>query len=92
MQPTNRLSYHSLIAVFAICALAGCAQFQNSFGEITDPDSSPAEYAAANPAESLSQENSDDPTEPLNSTDAHGERSFMYKGIKVQVSDGELSE
>jgi hypothetical protein len=71
----------SIIVAVAICALTGCAQFQNSFGEITDADSSRSQYALTSP-DSASK----------NSSAPGSERGFTYRGVRLQMSDGELPE
>lgn len=69
----------SILVGFAIFALSGCAQFQDSFGEITDPDRSPSEYAASNPDSAA-----------RNPSDTRSYRSLTYGGVKVQLGQGEL--
>jgi hypothetical protein len=77
--------YRSALIGFAIFALAGCAQFQDSFGEITNPDNHPDEYAAISPEVALSQ---DKP----NPSDNSSQRSFTFRGIKVEMNDGEVTQ
>lgn len=81
MRPKRSTIYRSLIAALAISALAGCAQFQDSFGEITNPDPSPVQYASR----SLD-------SRPVVSKDPDGERNFIYRGVKVELSKGEVTE
>jgi len=86
MQPKHSTIGRSVIIGFAIFALAGCAQFQDSFGEITAPDRSSSEYTAINPETTAMEHRSGD------SSDRRGARSFTYGGVKVQLSDRERIE
>ena len=82
----------SIIVGLAIVTLAGCAQFQNSFGAITDPDSPGTEYVATNAHTAASADKSDDDSGRWSSSDASRERSFIFEGVKVQLSDGQLTQ
>jgi uncharacterized lipoprotein YajG len=73
----NRL----VIIGFAIFALAGCAQFQDSFGEITNPDPSPTEYAST-AADS----------EARIPSDRRSDQSLTYGGVRVQLSNANSRE
>jgi hypothetical protein len=78
-----------VIVGLSICALAGCAQLQDSFGEISDPDGSRIEYLTSNSQTTMLQRGSDETSGPRDQSDPHpSERGFSYGGIKLELSDG----
>ena len=89
MKVTRSAISRSFSLAFAICALSGCAQFQDSFGEISDL-ARPTAYAAGEPA-SASPSIADEAAGTANAGEP-AERSFMYEGVKVEMSDGGLPE
>ena len=90
MKVTRSAMSRSLAVAFAICALSGCAQFQDSFGEISDLVR-PTAYAADKPASGASLSIADEAAGTANAGEP-AERSFMYEGVKVEMSDGGLPE
>jgi hypothetical protein len=64
----------------AITALAGCAQFENSFGEVTDQFGPRAQQSALN----------SDATASMQSP--AGRKNLAVGGVMVQLSDGRVVE
>ncbi|HLX36905.1 MAG TPA: hypothetical protein VKR29_03855 [Candidatus Binataceae bacterium] len=76
-------AFRMMVLVGSIFALAGCAQFQDSFGEITDAFDSAAEQPA--PSSNL--------TATAQSPDSGaGQKKLAVGGVMVQLSDGRLME
>jgi len=82
----------SMLIGLALCAMAGCAQFQDSFGQITDPDHSLSQYAATDSEMTVQEQKPDDESGSRNSSDPRSQRNLMFGGVKVQLSNGELLE
>ena len=84
MRSKSSAIYRSLMVGFAISALTGCAWTQHSFGEITNPGPSTVASAAADPDSSVSN--------PSKANDSWDERGFTYRGVKIELSRGEVTE
>jgi hypothetical protein len=82
----------SMLIGLALCALAGCAQFQDSFGEITDPDHSLREYARTDSETTLQEQKPDGESVSRNSSAPRSQRNLIFEGVKVELSNGELLE
>ena len=78
-----------VLAAVAICALAGCAQFEDSFGEITELYSARSEPVASFAAAQTQE--SDVPGTPA-SSDNRSERNLLMGGLSVRMNDGRVTE
>ena len=90
MYITRSVISRSLALAFAIFALSGCAQSQDSFGEISDLIR-PSATAVSEPAAEASPTAAFD-DQGIARAAGQRERSFMYEGVKVEMSDGALAE
>jgi hypothetical protein len=79
------------IALVSLCAIAftGCAQFEDSFGELR----SPGIADASNPEGSAgSKDRSEKKVESENgdAASANGARSLMIGGVRVELTQGQI--
>jgi hypothetical protein len=85
----------SKLVFVALCAIAlmGCAQFEDSFGELWDPASlSGTVYDSDSPDSTRPNDRSDHRSngERGNSLSANGAQSFTFGGIRVELADGQV--
>ena len=78
-----------------LCAtvLAGCAQFEDSFGELRSPETQPSIAGASNPAVSAgSNDHSDQRSarENGNAALANDARSFTLGGVRIELAEGQM--
>jgi hypothetical protein len=86
---TSKLVFVSLCAI----ALTGCAQFEDSFGELWDPGSVSGTAAGSDSQDSTRQNDRFDHRsngERGNSLSANGAQSFTLGGIRVELADGDV--
>lgn len=94
MRSTRSVISRSVIVGLAIASLglAGCAQFQDSFGEITGADGPQSEYASANSSTDEHADQPDNDKQRSQVSDPLGQRSFTYGDIQIGMIHGELAE
>jgi hypothetical protein len=85
----------SKLAFVALCALAltGCAQFEDSFGELWGPGSVSGPAYGSDPQDSTQPNDRSDHRsngEKGNSLSANGAQSFTLGGIRVELADGHV--
>jgi|SRR5579864_7211363 len=87
---SGKTSKFMLVSLCAI-ALAGCAQFEDSFGELRGPDSpSEAAYGSGSSDSARSNDGFDHGSnkEGRDASSPNAARSFTIGGIRVELADG----
>ena len=79
------------IVAIALVALTGCAQFEDSFGELQRPQS-PSRTAASFDSQdsTLASANYGSSRETRDTPSVDRERSFTVGGIRVELADGQV--
>ena len=84
------------IVLVSLCAIAltGCAQFEDSFGELWSPEPR-TRIAGASNSEDLAgprdRSDQDSSRENRNSASANGARSFTIGGVRVELAEGQMN-
>lgn len=88
---TFKLVFVSLCAI----ALMGCAQFEDSFGELRSPEIQSSTVGGSNSEDSArSNDGSDDGSnrESGSAPSANGARSLMIGGVRVELANGQVTD
>lgn len=95
MTTTTRQKVLSKIALVSLCAIAltGCAQFEDSFGELRSPETQSSIAGASNSDGLMGSTYRSDrrsETEDRKAVSANVPRSLMIDGVRIEPADGQL--
>ena len=84
-------AHHGPVAAGTTIDLGGCAQFENSFGELWSPETQPSIAGASNADDSARPKDRShltDASEDGNTARANVPRSLMIGGVRIEVAQG----
>src|SRR5580692_1927261 len=95
MTTTTLLKVLSSVILISLCAFAltGCAQFEDSFGELRSPETQSSIAGASNSDDSTGSTHRSDQRsgrEDRNVVSENAPRSIMIDGVRIELADGQL--
>jgi hypothetical protein len=85
---TSRITFKLVFVALSAIALMGCAQFEDSFGELRNPESSWTASRSNSEDSARSDDHSDHASNRIgDATSANASRSFTIGGIRVAIAD-----